>query len=153
MPTIDQLSSTAALAPEDVIPFFSDAAKDARKVTMPVLANYLKATLDGEPDETVYALAVVGSTFTTTIEPLTAGGNVHALLTPSAAFTAGTITLPGSDTRGDGQEVLVTCTKAITALTVAGNGAAVNGAPTTLAANGWFRMKFDLASITWYRVG
>lgn len=153
MPTIDQLASTNTLAPEDELPLYSKANQDARKVALPVLAGYLKALLDGQPDQTVYALAVAGSTFTTTIEPSAAGANVWAQLTLSGAFTAGTITMPGIATRGDGQEVLVTCTQAVTALTVAGNGAAVNGAPAALAANGYFRMRFDLVALAWFRVG
>lgn len=153
MPTIDQLASSDALEPEDTLPFYSKANSDARKVTLPVLAGYLQALNEGEPDQTVYALAVDGSTFTTTIEPAVAGGNVWALLTPSAPFTAGTITLPGIESRGDGQEVLVSCTQAVAALTVDGNGATVNGAPAALVANGFFRMRFDLVALAWFRVG
>jgi hypothetical protein len=47
----------------------------------------------------------------------------------------------------------VNTTQAVTALTVAGNGATVNGAPTTLAANGFFRIRFDAVLDVWYRVG
>jgi hypothetical protein len=53
----------------------------------------------------------------------------------------------------DGQELLVNSTQAVTTLTVAGNGATVAGAPTTLAANGFFRLKFEALVSTWYRVG
>ena len=37
--------------------------------------------------------------------------------------------------------------------TVAGNGSTVNGAPTTLAANSFFRLRFDGVFKAWYRVG
>jgi hypothetical protein len=76
------------------------------------------------------------------------------LLTPTGGFAAGTITLPAQATCVDGQEVLVTTTQLVTALTVGGNGAtAVNGAPTTLAANAFFRMRYDGPAKSWYRVG
>lgn len=153
MPTIDQLASSDALAPEDALPFFSDANNAARKVTLPVLASYLQALNKGEPDQTVYALTVDGASFSVTIEPATPGANVWAQLTPSGAFAAATITLPAEEVRGDGQEVLVSCTQAVTALTLDGNGAAVIGAPTTLAANGYFRMRFDQVGSAWFRVG
>lgn len=153
MPTIDQLASADELGPDDTFPFHSKANGDARKVAPTVLAAYLKSLLDGEPDQTVYALTVNGSTFATVIEPATVGGNVYAQLTLSGAFAAGTVTLPSIDTRGDGQEVLVTCTHAVAALTVPGNGAAVNGAPAALAANGFFRMRFDLVAGAWFRIG
>ena len=39
-------------------------------------------------------------------------------------------------------------------LTINGNGAtAVTGAPTALAANAFFRLRFDRATSSWYRVG
>jgi hypothetical protein len=53
----------------------------------------------------------------------------------------------------DKQEILVNCTQAITTLTVNGNGATVTGAPTTLSANGFFRLRFDGLANVWYRVG
>ena len=41
-----------------------------------------------------------------------------------------------------------------TAFVVDGNGAtAVTGAPTTLAANAYFKLCYDLATSTWYRIG
>lgn len=153
MPTIDQLANTDTLAPDDALPIHSKANSGARKVTTEVLASYVKSLLVGEPDQTVYALTINGSTFATTIEPATAGGNVYAQITLSGPFTGGTITLPSVDTRGDGQEVLVTCTQAVAALTVAGNGAAVRGAPAALAANGFFRLRYDLVGNAWFRIG
>jgi hypothetical protein len=53
----------------------------------------------------------------------------------------------------DGQQLLVSCTQAVTTLTVAGNGSTVNGAPATLAANAFFRLRFDGVFKAWYRVG
>lgn len=92
--------------------------------------------------------------FSVTISPGAAGGNVHLILTPVAGYAAGTIVLPAVASVIDGQEVLVNCTQAVTTLTVSGNGAlAVTGAPTTLAANAFFRLKYDAVVQTWYRVG
>jgi hypothetical protein len=53
----------------------------------------------------------------------------------------------------DKQEILVNTTQAITALTINANGATIVGAPTTLAAGGFFRLRFDGVLDTWYRVG
>jgi hypothetical protein len=53
----------------------------------------------------------------------------------------------------EGQEVLVNCTQSVGTLTVLGNGANVIGAPTSLAANGFFLMKFEPILSNWYRVG
>jgi hypothetical protein len=60
---------------------------------------------------------------------------------------------PGGVGVQDRQELLVNCTQAVTTLAVSGNGATVTGAPTTLAANAFFRLRFDQASSVWYRVG
>jgi len=87
------------------------------------------------------------------INPPQQGQNVFLLLTPTAGFAAGTITLPPQATLDDGQELLVTTTQSVTALTVAGNGATVNGAPTTLAANAFFNLRYDAVNKAWYRVG
>jgi hypothetical protein len=76
-------------------------------------------------------------------------------LTPTGTIASLTVVLPiGSD----GQEVLVSTTQALTSLTVTGAtvGASpqpVNGAPTTMAANAFFRLRFDGVSSSWYRVG
>lgn len=86
--------------------------------------------------------------FTVLIAPAAVGQSVYLLLTPTAGFAAGTITLP---TGRDMQEVSVACTQAVTTLTV--NGGTVNGAPATLAANGFFRLRFDGVLNTWNRVG
>lgn len=80
---------------------------------------------------------------------------VWALITPIAGYAAMTLTLPVGT---DGLEVLVSCTQSVTTLTTTGAlvGVAnqpVNGAPTTLAANATFRLRFDGINNAWYRVG
>lgn len=80
--------------------------------------------------------------------------NVHLILTPTAGYAAGTITLPPVAGLSDKQEILVNCTQQVVTLTIDGNGAtAVTGEPTSLAADDFFRLKYDLATKTWYRVG
>lgn len=79
--------------------------------------------------------------------------NIHLILTPGAGYAAGTIVMPLLANCVDGQEVLINCTQAVTTLTITGNGSTVTGAPTTLAANAFFRLRFDDVTNTWYRVG
>ena len=94
------------------------------------------------------------SGFSVTIAPVTAGDNVHLILTPTAGYAAGTIILPAVAGVIDKQEVLVNCTQQVTALTINGNGAvAVTGEPTSLGADDFFRLKYDIVVQTWYRVG
>jgi hypothetical protein len=76
-----------------------------------------------------------------------ASADTHLILSPLAGYAAGTIVLPSAT---DGQELLVNCTQSVAALTI--TGAAI-GAPSSLAANGFFRLKYDGIASTWYRVG
>jgi len=153
MPSIDELSRAGAIADADELALFSKANGSTRKVTAPQLAAYVLGSIEGAPDETIYSLATDGSSFTVAVLPETPGGSAWAQITLSAPAPAGMIILPGAEDRAHGQEVLVTCTQAVTTLTVNGSGAAVVGAPTALAANGFFRLRFDLISTTWYRIG
>jgi hypothetical protein len=104
-----------------------------------------------------------------------AGGIVEPTrITTSAPASAATVTVPNRTTDyivtsapvaaltvqlsttapPDGHKVTFMCTSAITALTVNGySGATVLGAPTTLAANGFFTMIYRSATTTWYRNG
>ena len=75
------------------------------------------------------------------------------VLTPTAALSAGTLVLPAVSNCVEGQQILVNCTQAISLLTVNANGGSVIGQPTSLAANGFFHLRFEPVLKTWYRVG
>lgn len=77
--------------------------------------------------------------------------DVHLILTPAGTLATGTIVLPASP--ANKVEVLVSSTNEVTALTVDGGTATLSGAPTTIAATGYFRMKYDSILSTWFRVG
>jgi len=63
------------------------------------------------------------------------------------------VTLPLITLTPDGTEVLITTTQQITTFTLAANGAAnVYGEPATLAAEDFFRMRYVLATNSWYRI-
>jgi len=154
MPEINQLTALDELSGGDLFPVFSQSNGDARKVAASTLLAYLLANLSTSGNmETQYAApAATGSN--TTIAPSENGNSVYLNYTPLAGYAAATITLPPVANCQDGQEVLVSTTQAVTTLTVAGNGAtAVNGAPTTLAANAFFRLRFIQPTATWQRVG
>jgi hypothetical protein len=79
--------------------------------------------------------------------------SVWLIITPTAGFAAGTITLPPVFNAVEGQEILVNCTQSVGTLTINGNGGNVIGAPASLAANGFFLLKFEPILKNWYRVG
>ena len=79
--------------------------------------------------------------------------SVWLIITPTAGFATGTIVLPAVYNCLEGQEILVNCTQSVAALTISGNGGNVIGAPTSLAANDSFLLKFEPILKNWYRVG
>lgn len=153
MPSIDQLSEAPSLAADDKLPVFLKGANDTRAASLATVASCVQSLIAGEPDETLYSLTTDGGGFVVAVLPTAPGGSVWAQIALSAPAATGVIALPGADDRAHGQEVLVTCTNAVTALTVSGSGATVYGAPASLAAHGFFRLRFDSISTAWYRVG
>ena len=81
----------------------------------------------------------------------------YYILDPGSVIAAKTITMPAVPI--DSQEVTIAGGNTsggvtVTALTVSPNaGQTINGAPTTLAANGHYKWRYYLADTTWYLVG
>lgn len=149
MPIRDLNQGTIAL--DSQIPFGDTTNGCDRRASVASL-QALFTTASPADFITQYA-APNASGFSVLVAPPTTGSDVWAQIRPTATFAAGTVTLPAQASAVDGQRVLVTTTQTITALTVAGNGASVNGAPTTLAAGGWFELRFDGVFKDWSRVG
>lgn len=150
--TLNQLSSASSLSVSDLLLIFSNNNGDSRKVSAQVLAEFIAGQITGQSTNEKQYAAPNATAFNVQINPTQIGNDVWLILTPTGTFAAGTITLPAIANLLDQQELLVNCTQIVTALTVTGNGATVNGAPTTLAANGFFRLKFDKITGNWYRV-
>ncbi len=149
MAAIDRLGQSDISA-ADSLPFHSSAGGADRRTSVTQLAELLQSLLNtgGGPSQQYSAPNATG--FSVTVAPVTDGAWVWLLLTPLAGYAAGTVAMPA--TAADRQEVLVTSTQAVTTLTVSGNGHTINGAPATLAANGYFRMKYDGVNSSWYRI-
>lgn len=153
MTSIYNLSAVDSVSSADQIPVLVTQSGDMRKMSVSELVAYVQEQLAvGGALQTQYA-APNATGFNVALVPLTPGGSLYLLLTPVGAYAAGTITLPTVANIADGQEILCNTTQAVTALTVAGSGALVVGAPTTLAANAFFRLRYNLVLNTWYRVG
>jgi len=159
MPTINKLSAVDEISLSDLFAIYSSQSGDARKASASVLLAFMQNNL-------AFAEQGSGSYLTQYSAPSTTGfsvtvtddagddTNVHLILTPTAGFAAGTVVLPPVAGLANKQEVLVNCTQVVTTLTIDGNGAiAVTGEPSALAANDFFRLKYDLVTKTWYRVG
>lgn len=133
---------------------WSASAQDYRLAPYSVVLTALTDSLALNTDFGIQFSSPAATGFSVTIAPTEDGDNMWLLLTPLAGYAAGTVVLPVSTGLVDGQEVIVTSTQAITTLTVSLNGAtAANGAPTTMAANAYFRLKYSAVNTSWYRIG
>jgi len=151
MPTINQLSSVSSLSGGDLLPVYVPNNGDARKVSITQLLSYFQTSFAAPTVATNLYVPATG--FNQTV-PTPVSEQQWMILQPAGTLATGTITLPLNTGVADGTEVLVTSTQIITTFTLAANGAAnTYGAPTTMAANSFFRMRFHLATNSWYRIG
>ena len=151
MPTINQLNNVDTPSASDLLPIFSQQNGDARSISLANLMKWMQSlsTSAGQLQTQYAAPSATGFTAVVT----DSSNSTWLILTPTGAFAAGTIRLPSKAASLDGQEVVVNTTQAVTALTMDGNGSTVTGAPTTLAANAFFRLRYDAVMSTWYRIG
>jgi len=150
MPSINQLPLLAQVSPGDQVPVYSPNNGDARRLPVSSLLAYFQQTFASPTLATnVYT---PGTGFNVAV-PTPVADQQWMLIQPAGTLALGTITLPLNTQTPDGTEVLVTTTRQITGFTLALNGAtAAYGAPSTLAAEDFFRMRFVQATNSWYRI-
>lgn len=152
MPTIDQLTRTDSVSAGDVIPVFIQNQGDARGAAMTVISDFVLSQIEisGTDFVTQYALpAATGFS----IQINDTSENTHLIISPTGSFAAGTIILPTFAKLIEGQQVMVTITQPLAALTVTPQGSSIIGAPVSLVTNQTFILKYDSASTTWYMIG
>lgn len=152
MPTIDKLTRTDSVSAGDVLPVYVQNQGDARGAAMSVIAAFVLSTIEisGTDFVTQYALPA-SSGFS--IQVNDTSENTHLIISPTGSFAAGTIVLPAFANLIEGQQVMVTITQPLSALTITPSGSSVIGAPSGLATNQTFVIKYDSASTTWYMIG
>lgn len=156
MSEINKLSTTSTISAGDLIAIYSSPNGDARKTSITTLTAYMQSNLTftstsyQQEYTTQYASPVTGGT----VQVTDGDDNIHLIVTPAGTLSTLTIKLPALANIIDKQEVLLNCTQIVTTLTIDKNGAgAIAGGPSTLAANGFFRLKYDDGADVWYRVG
>lgn len=151
---INLLNETLTISGSDQVPVYTQN-NGTRRISATNFAAFVQAGTNFVDNKVTQYASPSATGFTVTIAPLTPGGGVFLLLTPTGTLAAGTITLPSGGAGGtaqDRQEILITTTQAVTALTITAGTTTVTGAPTTIAANRSFRMRYDAVNTTWYRV-
>ena len=151
MSSINRMPTVAVVTGSDLVALFAASTSTDSAATLTVILTWLQGQLSAAGGYLTQYSAPNATGFSVTVAPVVTGGSVWLLLTPVAGYAAGTVVMPASPV--DKQEVMVSCTQAVTTLTVSGNGSTVNGAPTTLAANGFFRLRYDGVFKAFYRVG
>ena len=150
MPTINQLSGLSQLSGGDLLPVYVPNNGDARKVSVSQLLAYFQTTFAAPTVATNLYTPSTGFNITV---PTPVSEQQWMIIQPAGTLAAGTITLPLNTGVPDGTQVLVTTTQIITSFTLALNGAAnAYGAPTTLAANAFFTMRFNQSTNSWHRI-
>jgi hypothetical protein len=150
MPQINQLPLLSQVSSGDQVPVYSPNNGDARRLPISALLTYFQQTFAAPTLST--SISTPGTGFNITV-PTPVSQQLWMLLQPAGTLATGTITLPLNTGTPDGTEVLVTTTQIITTFTLALNGAtAAFGAPTTLAANAFFRVRFVQSTNSWYRI-
>ena len=151
MPTINQLNSVGNPSPSDLLPIYSQSNGDARKLSLANFAAWLtKYISSGINLVTQYAAPSSGGF---SVQMQDASDSVWLILTPTGTLASGEIKMPAKANCIDKQELSCNTTNTVTALSFDGNGSTVTGVPSTLAANGFFRLRYDAVTSTWYRVG
>lgn len=150
MPQINQLPLMNTLSGGDQIPIYSPNNGDARRTPLSALLAYFQTTFAAPTMAT--NLYTPGPGFSIAV-PTPVAQQQWMVVQPAGTLASGSITLPLNTGTPDGMEVLITTTQQITAFTLVANGAAnVYGAPTTLAAEDFFRMRFVQSTNSWYRI-
>jgi hypothetical protein len=150
MPTINQLSETDEISAGDLFPIYSSGNGDARKASAAVFGEFIQAQMAAIDDKNTQYASPSATGFSVVL--VDSGSSIWLILTPVANYAAGTLILPSLANSVDKQEILVNCTHAVTTLTINGNGSSVVGAPTTLAAGDFFRLRYEGVTKIWYCV-
>jgi len=150
MPLIYQLPLQTQVSGGDQFAVYSPNTGDARRLPVSALLAYFQQTFAAPTLATnVYT---PGTGFSIAV-PTPVSQQQWMLLQPAGTLASGTVVLPLNTSTPDGTEVLITSTQIITTFTLNQNGSlGVNGAPTTLAANGFARVRYVQSQNRWYRI-
>lgn len=148
MTEINRLSTIDNVSGGDQIPAYDQSAGTARKMSVSQLLAFFSANF-ASPTFAVEAYApITGQTLTLS----TSTSSIWLLLSPLADVENLTVTLPPVASLFDGQEVLLTTTEVVDVITFGGNGASVEATVSWLPANSAIKLRYNLASLTWYEV-
>lgn len=148
-----RLNITDRIGPNDSVVLWSANNQDFRGVPVELLVEKIKEDLPQHVEYPRMHIQHFNPTINFTLDIENSEVGTYLILNPVSGLSTGSIKLPERYSVQDAQELAVTCSQQITSFTINGNGALVVGAPNALAASGFFKLKYDKLSNTWYRVG
>lgn len=163
--TINQLSAIDSLQSGDNIPVYDASNGDARKASIGLLQTYMQDNLDFDSQDIVVTKRLTADVTlgysSSALDLDESQSNQFQILIAVGTHSNITITLPGSGASSpiaavDKQEITVHSTDIITTVNIVTYTSAFSGKPATSvfqAAGGYFRLRYDLQTDIWYRVG
>lgn len=153
MTKINELANVDTLSTADQLLLYSTANGDERRTSLNSLLSFINTNATpANLDIKQYSSPATG--FSLQVGSINDyPNNIWLVLTPAGTLATGTLILPPASAIGDQKEILVNSTQTITALSFTLNGAVAGvGLPTTIAANSFFRLRFDVLVQNWYRI-
>ena len=151
MPKINELQILQDILAGDLVPFYSQSNGDTYTISTNNLALAIQSLIAINDDIVTQYKAPSSTGFSIQIND--DSDSVWIILTPTGTLASGTLVFPIKSKCLHKQEIIVNSTQTITSLSGNGNGANLVGFPTTLVANSYFKMKYDIITGTWYRIG
>lgn len=157
MTTINQLANVDTLSTGDQLLLYSTANGDERRTSLNSLLTFINENASPVNLNTkqysspatgfILQIGLIGTT-------QSYSDNIWLIITPAGTLATGTLVLPPVAFLIDQQEFLVNSTQTITALSFTLNGVTAGvGLPTTILANGVFRLRYDQLTNNIYRIG
>jgi len=157
MTTINKLTSLSPVTGADNFAVWASSQGDTRRASLTDLLAYMQANIvvpSGFPEYTTQYASPPLTGFNIAVSNVAPGANIFLIIRPGAPGFNGIITYPPILSLVDKQEIMVYCQSQIVVLTTAPNGAFESTPPTAIpVGGGFFRVRYDLVSTTWYRVG
>jgi len=152
---MSKLSQASSVSSGDWVVLWKTDQGDYRGVSFADFITAIQGAITiGRPEPDTQYSAPAATAFSVSIAGVSASNDVHLILTPAASYADGTLVMPSNTTCRDKQEITVNCTQDVTTLVIMANGAtSIVGAPAGIVANDFFKLKYDLATNNWYRVG
>lgn len=154
------LANVALAAPQpvseglDSVLYFDASNGTTTRVLLQTLAVYFSAQAAAAQAQATQRAAPSATGWNVTVAPPVAGQNMRVIITPTAGYAAGSLTMPPVAGAVHGQTVTVNITQQVAAFSVNANGAtAVTNAPSSIGAGDFFTFQYDSLTSTWYRVG